>query len=117
MTRLLPLFALFLLGPLHHVGAQSTKPESQAAAALPVAPREPITVMTFNIRYGTAKDGENEWTARRAMLLLVIREQDPDVNRLQDLHQSVSTDTQTLPALAQAATETTVPTAVQSGAS
>ena len=27
--------------------------------------REPIAVMSFNIRYGTAKDGENEWTRRR----------------------------------------------------
>ena len=29
--------------------------------------------MTFNIRYGTAKDGENEWSARRDMLFDVIR--------------------------------------------
>jgi carbamoyl-phosphate synthase large subunit len=38
---------------------------------------------------------------------------DVDVNRLQDLHQSVSTDTQTLPALAQAG----APKVVESGAS
>jgi hypothetical protein len=38
---------------------------------------------------------------------------DVDVNRLQDLHQSVATDTQTLPALAQ----TVELTVAQSGAS
>jgi endonuclease/exonuclease/phosphatase family metal-dependent hydrolase len=58
-------------------------PPAAAQAPLPQA-REPLSVMTFNIRYGTAKDGENEWTARRAMLFDVIREQDPDVIGLQE---------------------------------
>ena len=84
MTRLFPLVALFLLGPLQHAGAQAAKPESQAAAALPVAPREPMTVMTFNIRYGTAKDGENEWSARREMLFDVVRSTNPDLLGLQE---------------------------------
>ena len=26
--------------------------------------RAPLTVMTFNIRYGTANDGENRWPLR-----------------------------------------------------
>lgn len=46
--------------------------------------REPLAVMTFNIRYGTAKDGEDEWTLRRAMLFDVIREQDADIIGLQE---------------------------------
>lgn len=46
--------------------------------------REPLTVMSFNIRYGTAKDGENQWTARRDMLFNVIREQDADLVGLQE---------------------------------
>jgi endonuclease/exonuclease/phosphatase family metal-dependent hydrolase len=54
-----------------------------AATAQPQA-REPLMVMTFNIRYGTAKDGDNEWTARRAMLFDVIREQDADIIGLQE---------------------------------
>lgn len=41
-------------------------------------------VMSFNIRYGTAKDGENHWTARREMLFDVIREQDADLVGLQE---------------------------------
>ena len=60
------------------------------AALLPVAalsqqtPREPLTVMSFNIRYGTAKDGENAWPVRQAMVFDVIRDQDADVIGLQE---------------------------------
>jgi endonuclease/exonuclease/phosphatase family metal-dependent hydrolase len=46
--------------------------------------REPIAAMTFNIRYGTAKDGEDAWPLRRAMLFDVIREQDADLIGLQE---------------------------------
>ncbi|HEX4970330.1 MAG TPA: hypothetical protein VFV69_04690, partial [Steroidobacteraceae bacterium] len=42
---------------------------------------------------------------------------DVDVNRLQDLHQSVSTDTQTLPVLAQTAAQAVAQTVAESGAS
>jgi endonuclease/exonuclease/phosphatase family metal-dependent hydrolase len=54
-----------------------------ASAALQQA-REPITVLSFNIRYGTAKDGENEWTRRRAMVFDLLREQDADLIGLQE---------------------------------
>ncbi len=47
-------------------------------------PAEPLAVMTFNIRYGTAQDGENRWNARRELLIDVIREQAPDVLGLQE---------------------------------
>jgi endonuclease/exonuclease/phosphatase family metal-dependent hydrolase len=53
------------------------------SAALQQA-REPITVLSFNIRYGTAKDGENEWTRRRAMVFDLLREQDADLIGLQE---------------------------------
>ena len=56
---------------------------SEAASAQPPA-REPITVMTFNIRYGTATDGDNEWTRRRTMLFDLVREQDADLVGLQE---------------------------------
>jgi endonuclease/exonuclease/phosphatase family metal-dependent hydrolase len=46
--------------------------------------REPLTVLSFNIRYGTAKDGDNEWSRRKAMLFDVVREQDADVIGLQE---------------------------------
>ena len=54
-----------------------------ASRAQPPA-REPLTVMSFNIRYGTAKDGENEWARRRTMLFDLVREQDADLIGLQE---------------------------------
>jgi endonuclease/exonuclease/phosphatase family metal-dependent hydrolase len=45
---------------------------------------EPITVMSFNIRYGTAPDGDNHWTLRRGFLFDVVREQDADIIGLQE---------------------------------
>jgi endonuclease/exonuclease/phosphatase family metal-dependent hydrolase len=83
ITGVLPLLAILLLHPLQ-AAAQTTKPESQPAAAAPLAPREPMTVMTFNIRYGTAKDSENDWSARREMLFDVIRSTNPDLLGLQE---------------------------------
>ncbi|MEW6742119.1 MAG: endonuclease/exonuclease/phosphatase family protein [Planctomycetota bacterium] len=40
---------------------------------------EPIRAMTFNIRYGTADDGENRWERRRELVIEVIREASPHV--------------------------------------
>jgi endonuclease/exonuclease/phosphatase family metal-dependent hydrolase len=45
---------------------------------------EPMTVMTFNIRYGTARDGDNHWTLRRTFLFDVVREQSADIIGLQE---------------------------------
>lgn len=56
------------------------------AVALPAVadPATPLTVMTFNIRYGTADDGENHWTRRRDQLFALLRQQQPDVLGLQE---------------------------------
>jgi endonuclease/exonuclease/phosphatase family metal-dependent hydrolase len=40
--------------------------------------------MTFNIRYGTADDGENRWSARRQHLFEIIRREDADLLGLQE---------------------------------
>jgi endonuclease/exonuclease/phosphatase family metal-dependent hydrolase len=84
IPTVLPLLVLLLSFPAGPADGQTTKPASQAAAATPLPPREPTTVMTFNIRYGTAKDGENEWSARREMLFEVIRNANPDLLGLQE---------------------------------
>jgi endonuclease/exonuclease/phosphatase family metal-dependent hydrolase len=57
---------------------------SCSAAAAQTTPREPLNVMTFNIRYGTAKDGDNQWSARREMLFDLLRERDADLVGLQE---------------------------------
>ena len=56
--------------------------EAQPAAAAPA--RAPLTAMSFNIRYGTANDGENRWPLRRDFLIDVLREQAADVIGLQE---------------------------------
>lgn len=53
-------------------------------AAAQTPGRQPLTVMTFNIRYGTANDGDNRWSARRDFLADVIREEAADVIGLQE---------------------------------
>jgi endonuclease/exonuclease/phosphatase family metal-dependent hydrolase len=43
-----------------------------------------VRIMTFNIRYGTANDGENRWPNRRQMVIDVIRDHKSDVVGLQE---------------------------------
>ncbi len=45
---------------------------------------EPVRVMSFNIRYGTAEDGENARARRRDLVVETIRAFDPDVPGLQE---------------------------------
>jgi len=55
-----------------------------AAGAVGCTARPPLRVMTFNIRYGTAADGENAWAHRRARLFNVVAAERPDVLGLQE---------------------------------
>jgi endonuclease/exonuclease/phosphatase family metal-dependent hydrolase len=43
-----------------------------------------LRVMTFNIRYGTADDGDNRWSNRRELVPAVIEAHEPDVVGLQE---------------------------------
>lgn len=43
-----------------------------------------LKVMTFNIRYGNAEDGENSWQARKSLVFEVIRKNNPDLLGLQE---------------------------------
>jgi endonuclease/exonuclease/phosphatase family metal-dependent hydrolase len=45
---------------------------------------EPLTIMSFNIRYGTANDGPNRWELRRGQLIDLVKAQNPDVLGLQE---------------------------------
>ncbi|WP_425616998.1 endonuclease/exonuclease/phosphatase family protein [Anatilimnocola sp. NA78] len=44
-----------------------------------VAADAPLRVMSFNIRYGTAKDGENHWDKRKAWVAETIHAYKPDL--------------------------------------
>lgn len=54
----------------------------QTAPADRVAPV--VRVMSFNIRYGKAADGENRWENRRDLVIEVIRRHQPDLVGLQE---------------------------------
>jgi endonuclease/exonuclease/phosphatase family metal-dependent hydrolase len=54
------------------------------AQAAQAPAREPLTVMSFNIRYSTANDGDNHWTLRREFLFDVVREANADLVGLQE---------------------------------
>jgi endonuclease/exonuclease/phosphatase family metal-dependent hydrolase len=43
-----------------------------------------VSVMSFNIRYGTARDGDNAWPNRRAQVIEVIARHQPDILGVQE---------------------------------
>ncbi len=43
-----------------------------------------LTVMSFNIRYGTADDGENSWQHRKQIVFDLLRNRHPDIVGLQE---------------------------------
>ncbi len=60
-----------------------------------------LGVMSFNIRYGTANDGDNRWPLRRDFLMDVVRQDNPDVLGLQEaLHDQIVEMTTALPTYA-----------------
>src|SRR5919106_275964 len=66
--------------------------------AIVYAAPEPLTVMSFNIRYGTADDGPNRWELRRGQMLELLKAQNPDVLGLQEaLHFQIDEILQALP--------------------
>jgi len=69
---------------LRAIGAVLTTIAVHGSAYAQPAPREPLQVMSFNIRYGTAKDGENEWPGRREMLFDLLRARNADLVGLQE---------------------------------
>ena len=46
--------------------------------------REAISVLTYNIRYGTAPDGDNSWEFRKPSTIAMIKVEKPDVFGLQE---------------------------------
>lgn len=51
---------------------------------LPVSAREAMDVMSFNIRYGLANDGEDSWEHRQDLVMDTIRQYAPDIVGLQE---------------------------------
>ena len=74
-VRAFVLVVLFIL-TLGWQGRAAANERSQA--------KPDLVVMSFNIRYGTANDGENNWDKRKDLACDVIRRQSPDVIGLQE---------------------------------
>ena len=55
-----------------------------ATLSLHAGAPEPLTIMSFNIRYGTADDGPNRWELRRRHLIDLLKRHDPDVLGVQE---------------------------------
>ncbi len=57
--------------------------DETAAASAAIEPLD-LAVMSFNIRYGTANDGENSWPQRRGIVFSLLRGQAPDLIGVQE---------------------------------
>ena len=65
-------------------GDGQPRPASAEDPAGPAA-APPVSVMSFNIRYGTAADGVNAWPGRRERVIACIRRIDPDLLGTQEM--------------------------------
>jgi len=84
-AALLPAVAAGLLGlGLAPAACVPRVPAGVRAAPGAEAAPAPLAVMSFNIRYGTASDGDDSWPRRRELLFDVVREFGPDVLGLQE---------------------------------
>ena len=66
-----------ILGVWAALGAWAVPGSGAGGPSLSAA--EPIRVMSFNVRFGTANDGINHWDNRKEFLVETIREFDPDL--------------------------------------
>jgi endonuclease/exonuclease/phosphatase family metal-dependent hydrolase len=64
--------------------ALQAQPAPAGRPATTAAPALELSLMSFNIRYDTTRDGENRWEKRRELLVETIRQEDPDVVGLQE---------------------------------
>ena len=78
---LAPLLVLFaLLAP----ACDSIHKEPGLFELITGQPDVELKVMSFNVRYGTAKDGPNDWDHRRALFMELLRTAEPDIIGLQE---------------------------------
>ena len=75
----------------HHASLSSCLLSPSSCLLTPTVPvhapsfeADSIRIMTFNIRYGTAPDGEQSWWNRRDCLFGVVRDTRPDILCLQE---------------------------------
>ncbi len=98
----MPRYLLLPLCLILVVPTAAFRPDSAPRTASQTSPpAAPLSVMSFNIRYGTAKDGNNHWTLRREHLFALLREQQADVIGLQEaLHSQIGEILEAVPGYA-----------------
>jgi endonuclease/exonuclease/phosphatase family metal-dependent hydrolase len=69
-------FVLILFGMMLPILTSCTKKAALHA--------QPIKLMTFNIRYGTAPDGEHSWNLRQDLVYSLLEKERPDILGLQE---------------------------------
>jgi len=79
MKRRISFFSIVLLFALVAVLYNCTNPRDSVSKY-----ETELKVMSFNIRYGTANDGENSWKFRKNIVIEVIRDYNPDILSLQE---------------------------------
>lgn len=82
MPHLLVLLAGILL--LAACSPSTTPVARDNAATGTTTAGAPLTVMSFNVRYGTAKDGDNHWEKRKDLCASRVTHFNPDVLGLQE---------------------------------
>ena len=95
---LLRVWSVCLLAVLLLSGAFAAQDPKPLGPPVPVQGARPLTVMSFNIRYGTAQDGADHWDKRKQHVLATIRAQAPGLIGLQEaLHFQVQYLREALP--------------------
>lgn len=82
LTTLVP--AALVWTALVAAAADPPAPTTRPATAA-TGPAAVVRVMSFNIRYGTARDGDDHWDRRKAFLVDTIRAYDPDLLGTQEV--------------------------------
>jgi len=75
MKRTAILFLIFVVSVASSLKAQKPVDAEESKPS----EMEPIKVMSFNIRFGTARDGANHWDKRRELVVQAIENFDPDL--------------------------------------
>jgi endonuclease/exonuclease/phosphatase family metal-dependent hydrolase len=73
--QFLNIFLVFLFGGAATAGANPSQPPPSNGGGTNLK----FSIMSYNIRFGSAKDGKNNWTNRRPLLCRLLRMQYPDI--------------------------------------
>ncbi|MFP4679900.1 MAG: endonuclease/exonuclease/phosphatase family protein [Chitinispirillaceae bacterium] len=80
MTKFLPLVLITLMYTYSTASSKIDISNKSASGSINLG----LNVLSFNIRYGTAKDGRNSWSHRREQVIDLLKKQKADIIGLQE---------------------------------